>query len=166
MQTQHRLRLNGLHTKVEPFLTRHEITDIKAYSKLEWRNLVGCKIEMENREFLIDMASNYKKIDYLEMACEGDGIKDYFIRLDLNSTPMKFMARAQCMPTCMEHYPSKQENIDARFLCLCKEGKVDNLIHWRECRLYSSLKETDMLRSDVELTKFYSQVIQMRANAV
>ena len=69
MQTQHRLRLNGLHTKVEPFLTRHEITDIKAYSKLEWRNLVGCKIEMENREFLIDMASKYKK-DRLH----GDGL--------------------------------------------------------------------------------------------
>ena len=93
------------------------------------------------------------------MACE----EDYFLRFDLNSACLKFVERALCMPTCMEHNPSMQKSIDTGFLFLCKEGKVDNLIDWRECQMYYSFKETDRFRSDVELTEFYAQVIQMRA---
>ena len=106
LKTQKKLRLKGLHSEVEPFLIRHEISDIKSYSKLEWKALVRRKITMENREFLIDMARKYKKIDYLEMACEEEGMKDYFLRLDLNSACVKFMERALCIPPCMSRYPS------------------------------------------------------------
>ena len=42
VQTQHRLKLNGLYTEVEPSLIKHEkITNMTEYSKLGCKNLVG-----------------------------------------------------------------------------------------------------------------------------
>ena len=98
--------------------------------------MVKRKIEMDNREFLIESAMKYKKIDYLEMACEEYGMKEYFLSLDLYSSRIRFMERASCMPLCMSHQPSNQKYIDRGFICLCNEKKVDTLHHWRsECRL-------------------------------
>ena len=100
------------------------------------------------------------------MACEESGIKDYFLNLDLESARVKFMERASSMPYCMAHQPSNQEYINARFLCLCNEGKIDDLWHWRGgCHLYSKLKESNWLQTDQELTKFYSDIIKMRSEA-
>ena len=136
LQSQERLKLNGLHSEIEHFLIKHEISDVRRYSKTEWRALVKRKIEMDNREFLIESAMKYKKIDYLEMACEEYGMKEYFLSLDLYSSRIRFMERASCMPLCMSHQPSNQKYIDRGFICLCNEKKVDTLHQWRAlCRL-------------------------------
>ena len=120
---------------------------------------------MDNREFLIEQAKDYKKIDYLEMACEDYGMKDYFSRLDLKSACIRFQERASSIQKCMSHQPSNKEYIEAGFFCFCNEGKIDNPRHWRnECRLYSELKLSKKLQTDEELTKFYSDIIAMRSN--
>ena len=163
--SQRRLHLKGLHSEIEDFLIKHEISDVRVYSKAEWKALVKRKIEIDNREFLIDLSKSYKKIDYLEMACEDYGMKDYFHRLDLKSSRIRFQERASCISKCMSHQPSNKKFIEAGFICLCNEGQIDNLRHWRNgCRLYSELKSSNKLETDEELTKFYLDIIQLRSN--
>ena len=70
LEIQWRLQLPGLHNDVENFLIENEICDVKSFSKVEWKSLIRRKINLMNRDRLIEDARKYKKIDYLSMACE------------------------------------------------------------------------------------------------
>ena len=116
-----------------------------------------------NRGHLIEDARNYKKIDYLSMACEDYEMKEYFTTLDLNRARIKFRERAKCMKTCMTHFSSDQNYLKAMFECInCSEGKIDTLSHWRECTSFSKFRQHRNLDSDRNLVDYYQDIIQMR----
>ena len=160
---QQRLHLPGLHQDVGSFLKENEIFDAKSFSKVEWKTMIKRKIKSLNRANLIEAARNYKKIDYLSLACEEYETKEYFMNLDLNRARIKFRERAKCMKTCMTHFPSDFNNLKAGYECLsCKEGKIDTLSHWRECSSFSMFRKHRNLDLDHDLIDYYNDIIQLR----
>ena len=109
------------------------------------------------------MAKQYKKIDYISMACEDYEMKEYFLKLDLKGARIKFRERSKCMQTCMTHFSSDKKYLEAGFQCMsCNEGKIDTLLHWRDCVSHSQFRESRNLESDYDLVSFYQDIIQMR----
>ena len=134
LDTQVRLKFRGLHEEVSQFLSRHQVTDIRKFSKIEWKKYVNRKLRIENRDFLIQWSEKYKKVDSLSLACEEYERKDYFSKLNLAQSRIKFRERSKCMTTCRIDYPSDPGNIKAMFKCFHCD-KVDILSHWRECKV-------------------------------
>ena len=87
---QQNLQLPSILDEIVQFLNKHEINDVRNYSKRDWKFLIKQKIHFENREFLIESSQRYKKIDYLSLASEEYGLKDYFSELDLPKPRIKF----------------------------------------------------------------------------
>ena len=159
--SQERHQLRGLSQEVLPFLARHQVTDIKSYSKAEWKRFVKRNLKNENRDFLIQWSEKYKKVDSLSLACEDFERKDYFNQLNLAQSRLKFRERSKCMTTCKVDYPSDRDNVKSMFVCNhCTE--IDFLSHWRECPHYSEFRKSKSLDNDVDLVNYYQQIINLR----
>ena len=166
LQIQQRLHLRGLNEEVSQFLTEHEIYDVKQFTKVEWKRLVTNKIKIANREHLIELAKNYKKIDSVSLSIEELEIKDYFSELDLPRARMKFRERANCLKTCKRHYSNDLYNMKTMFLCdSCDSDSVDVTSHWRLCEQYEHLRQNKNLESDLDLMSYYQEVINFRLAA-
>ena len=107
---QQRLKLPGLQCEVESFLNKYEVTNIRSFTKQEWKVFVKDKIISENREYLLKWSEQYKKVDSLSLACEEFEIKPYFFKLNLAQSRLKFRERSKCMKFCRPHYPSDELN--------------------------------------------------------
>ena len=165
LEIQQRLHLRGILEEVEQFLNRHQIVDIRKFSKKNWKSFVKRTIESENREHLIESSKKYKKIDYLSMSNEDYGIKDYFLKYDLSRARLKFKERSQCMTTCKVHYQSDKQNLETMFICPQTQcDSIDTLLHWRKCRSYTHLRENRNLDDDFDLLNYYQDVINLRLN--
>ena len=111
-----------------PFLNKHEIIDIRKFTKKQWKTFVDAKISSENRNFLIEWSKNYKKINSLDLENEEYERKQYLYKLSLAQARIKFRERSKTMKLCRTHFSSDRSNFDAVFQCFhCP--KIDNLIH-------------------------------------
>ena len=79
---------------------------MKKFSKGQWKFFVKCTINLENPETIIKNAQQFKKIDYLALAGEEYGIKEYFSKLNLAEARLKLRVQAKCVKTCKMHCPS------------------------------------------------------------
>ena len=95
LDTQERHQLGGLSQDVRPFLARHQVIDIRSFSKTEWRKFVKRNLNIENRDFLIEWSEKYKKVDSLSLACEDYERKAYFDNLNLAQSRLKFRERSK-----------------------------------------------------------------------
>ena len=111
MMTQERLNYPSLKNEISHFLSKYEVVNVNSFSKATWRNLVRKKITEMNRNYLIEWSRSYKKLDYLSLANEEFGLKEYFTILGLDQARLKFRERAKCIKTCKVHFPSDWRNI-------------------------------------------------------
>ena len=54
LESQIRHKLGGIHEEVGSFLARHQVVDIKNFTKTDWRKFVNRVLRRENREFLVE----------------------------------------------------------------------------------------------------------------
>ena len=162
IEIQHSLHLPGIREEISEFLNRHEITNIRGFSKKDWKLFINKAIDNQNREYLIESSKKYKKINYLSLSEEDYGMKEYFLKYNLNMARIKFKERSNTMSQCKMHYPSDKNNLKTLFLC--PEGcmSFDTLLHWRSCRNYSHFRENRNLNIDYDLLKYYQDVIDLR----
>ena len=101
-------------------------------------NFVLRKVHHLNRDFLIDQAKRYKKLEHLAMAYEDYKMKDYFVKLDLHLARLKFHQRALTVKSCVTHFPSDRKFLEGGFFCPCKKKNKDimTLFHWRKCEMF------------------------------
>ena len=111
IEIQHRLHLPGITEEIIEFLNRHEITNIRGFSKKDWKLFVNKAINNENREYLIESSKKYKKIDSLSLSEEEYELKEYFTNYNLKMARLKFKERSSTMSHCKTHYPSDKNNI-------------------------------------------------------
>ena len=90
LKIQERLNFSNLRDEIKTFLNEFEIVDVTAFSKNSWKKFVSEKIVEKNRLILLEMAKDLKKVDYLSVACENYGIKEYFSDLSLDLARIKF----------------------------------------------------------------------------
>ena len=77
------LKLYSLKNEIDPFLTRHGVSEVASFSKVQWKHFVDVRISEENRLTLLEQAKGYKKLDSLSLACEEYKLKDYMINQNL-----------------------------------------------------------------------------------
>ena len=154
----------GLHLEVSHFLTKHEIIDVNSYSNSEWKKKISQLIADENREFHIENAKRYKKIDYVTLSCEEAGIKEYFSTLDLYQSRLKFKERAACMTSCKRQFSSLEENLKTSFFCnsCLSEEQIDVISHWRRCSSYLPYRMSRNLDDDSQLMSYYQDILNHR----
>ena len=78
LKIQQKFKFPSIENEPNHFLNKHEIIDVRSYSKSEWNDLICRKIDTENREFIINWSRKYKKIDTLSLECEEYEMKNYF----------------------------------------------------------------------------------------
>ena len=145
------------------FLNRYKIYNVRNFSKNEWKRFIERKLNDENRDFLLKWSETYKKVDSLSLACEEYERKDYFNKLNLAQSRLMFRSRSRCMPTCRMNYPSDQNNIKALFKCHhCHHVDRGGGSHWLECSFYAKFRISKSLDDDVDLLKYYQQIINLR----
>ena len=110
---------------------------------------------------LLDMAKSLKKVDYLSVACEDFGTKEYFSDLSLDLARTKFREVAQCMKTCRSHATSDRDNLPAMHRCFDCSSQ-DTISHWWVCEAYKHLRVNKSKESDRDICEFYQAVIQQR----
>ena len=161
MKTQEKLEFPSLRNEVHGFLAKFGIPDVTRFSKVGWKRFVKNSIHELNRIQLLDDIKQYKKLDFFELGSEEYKVKDYFSKLDLESSRMKFRVRSQTVTSCATHYPSDPENIRNMFECREKCTFIDSIFHWENSDCYKDLKMSNPT-TDQELCLFYKRVIQHR----
>ena len=107
------------------------------------------------------MVWEVQKVNSLSLACEEYTRKEYFSKLNLAQSRIKFRERNKCMTTCRVDYPSDLANIKAMFQCFhCDQ--IDTLSHWRECQMYAKFRESKSFDHDEDLVAYYQQIINFR----
>ena len=161
LKTQQRLNIYSLRDEVAPFLAKHEVSDVNTYSKEKWKLFVKRNISLDNRNYLLEQAKRFKKLDPLELSCEEYRMKDYFSNLNLADARLKFRIRSKCVNTCRTMYPSDENNIKAQFQCyFCP--KLDILSHWRSCPKFQHLRKNRSLSEEKDILDYYREIIQTR----
>ena len=155
------LNLPGIHVDVSPFLTEHEIIDVRAFSKKEWKTLITKLISSANRKSLIENSKRYKKLNHVSLSLEEYKLKDYFDNLDLARGRVKFKERSFSMTSCKRHFLN--EFVKSTYYCSgCNTESVDVLRHWGRCSGYSKFAQSRNLENESELLAFYIDVINFR----
>ena len=126
----------------------------------QWKNFVKSKIEFDIRDSLLESSKKYKKLDFLSLALEEEGIKKYFFNLDLAGSRMKFKERSNCVSTCKDSYRS--QNLTSMFCDFCTSKSICNLSHWRTCSGYSKLRISRDLSQDSHLVSYLQDIIELR----
>ena len=104
MMVQEDLNFLSLRDEVKSFLYKFEITDVTQFSKKRWKHFVNKSIRELNRLSLLEDLKSYKKVDFWSVSIEDFGMKDYFLKLNLSDSRLKFRARAQTMYECATSY--------------------------------------------------------------
>ena len=170
LSQQERFNLPSVFDDIQPFLTKYEVIDIKSFSKKEWALFVKKKLDIENREAILEISKKYKKLDHVSLALEKYEVKPYFHNLNLAQSRLKFRERSLTMNYCKLHFPSQKEFLKTAFVCSScidddNEGPFyDDLFHWRVCSGYAYLRISRNLDDDHQLTNYYRDIIQLRAS--
>ena len=163
LEIQEKFNFPGLREEIQPFLAKYNLTDVKSFSKGEWKKMIKKYIFEENASFLLNEMKKYKKNEVESFALEEFGLKKYFSYLNLEQARIKFRERMKCMVTCKTHFPSEPQFIKDMLQCPEPEcSKIDVLDHWKFCSAYDYLKQGRNFSRDVDLIEFYRAVISHR----
>ena len=117
-----------------------------------WKKKVIAYIKAKNKEDLLKMVSNYKKLDYMQWKDEEFERKEFFQTLDLEGIRWMMRITSGMVNTIRGNFKQKYRRIDQSITCQsCKEirGKnepdnnpIDTQIHvLDECEAYSDLRD-------------------------
>ena len=122
------------------------------------------KSTVKIKKFIINWSSKYKRINTLSLECEEFEIKDYFFKLSLEESRVKFRERSGCLKTCRTASPSDMDNIKTSYKCFHCNDIDMGPIHWISCSFYSKLITTKRLNlnDDAQLIKYYKDIIKIR----
>ena len=91
LKIQQKFYLPGLNVEVKHFLAKHQIIDVKDFSKQKWSKFVDHNVHSEIQKSLIEWSQKYKKLDTLSLECENYETKSYFFNLNLANSKMKLL---------------------------------------------------------------------------
>ena len=154
--------LPGLVSECDSFMTDLGIdNDPTVYTKNQWKKLVKGKVNLKNKNDLLNMIKSYKKLDYDKIVNEDYGEKSYLKTMNIFQARTCFAARAQTLRTVQMNFMHKPEYIHNNWKCKC--GEDDHQSHLPFCQSYAHLRDgLDLQRSDLDLVVYYQRVIRER----
>ena len=119
----------------------YSLSNIRSYSKQQWKCIVRKAVLIANRNDLLEKAKNYKKIDAHTMSQEQSTLKPYFRELNVPDARLYFAVRSKMTKTVQMNYKGVDKFRKNHWKCSCK---INVLIHIKKDRkkMYSK-KITD-----------------------
>ena len=152
----------GLMMECAELMEKYEITDVKKYTKIQWKRLVKKKVVDQNRADILDnVKSNYKKLDHEVLREENCDQKEYLTTLNLPDARLKFALRAKMTKCVQMNYKGEPKYIKNGWKC--QDCDVpDTQDHIIRCPCYKELRVGKNLSSDKDLVEYFRRVIQIR----
>ena len=116
---------------------------------------------MNIAKLLVTMKCKYKKLDHNKFAEENFELQPYLTDLQIHQARHKFRIRSFMTKTVKMNFPSDEGY--KRQLWKCQHcPNIDTQSHIQHCPAYEHLREGKNLDNDLDLVKYFQQVISMR----
>ena len=163
------LSLPGLYSECHSFLVQNQISDIRVFSKAQWKKLVKTKIDELNKAKLVEMTikKSYKKINLNALKEDDCSLKPYFMKLKVEDARLRFKMASNMTPTVAMNFQSERKFIARLWSCpscFVDEDKNarDTQQHILICKAYANLRIGRDLTNDKDLVDYMRNVINLR----
>ena len=174
-EVQKTLALPGLYQECHGFLVKCGVTEVKNYSKLQWKKMVKDEIFKMNKNHLLLQIKSYKKLSYETHERDTFERKEYLTKLNISQARLRFKLTCFMTPTVMMNFPSDVKFAHKLWTCSgCSEsysgGEVvgcrDTQQHIMICAGYAQLRHGRDLNKDKDLVEYFSKVIKKRQDII
>ena len=158
---QVKFSLPGLMTEMKEVLSEMEMPDMRKTSKSIWKNIVNKKMTEKNKTDLVKQSERYKKINTDEMKTENFERKSYLTSLRMDQARTKFKIKTKMLKNVKMNFKNDPKNVKKLWQCSECEH-IDSQEHILWCEGYKTLRANKDLSNDVDLTRYYQQVLLKR----
>ena len=131
-------------------------------SKLAWKRMVKKAIFEKNKKELLDQVErNYKKLEYEKLKEEKFEMKDYVKSMRMNDGRLHFQIRTKMVKNIAFNYSSDPKFSSQLWHCTHCD-RMDSQSHVLTCESYKFLREGKDLSSDLDLVKYFRDVLTLR----
>ena len=157
---QERFNMPSLIDECQEVLQELNISNIHEYSKYQWKRLVKTHMLNKNKAELIAECQHYKKISYSysEMFVR----QPYLSEMTVSEARMRFKIATSMVPTVQTNFKSDPAFTANKWTCSGCRKSLDTQAHILCCPGYTDLRSSLNLELDVDLVKYFQQVIQKR----
>ena len=114
VQREHDL---GLVAEVQPVLQEWNLNNIECYSKAQFKKILKNLIYEKNRKEILDWMRGYKKISLDKCKNKPHKMQDYFKKLNVQESRMKFRIDCFLVPTIRLNFKSNKKYKAEKWLC-------------------------------------------------
>ena len=156
--------LPGLYKECQGFLSQFGISDLKLYSKPQFKKIVKEKIHYLNKVKVLEMIGQkgYKKVDFNAMKKDNFELKSYLKELKVADARLKFKLVSSMTPTVKMNFQSDRvftKNLWTCSGCLKYRDTQKHILH---CDAYKSMRINRDLSKDTDLVSYFRDVINHR----
>ena len=168
----------SLFQEVGEHLANLGITTPEGISKRTWKQKIERYIFNRNKEDLIGMATNGKKVNSKDLLDDSFCRKPYFYQLDIEAARYRFRISSLLVHTIRGNYSGKYRKKNEPLTCpscrnqsnesnlnhsvINNEFPTDSQSHVLVCPAFSDLRENMDLEDDRELVEFFKSVVERR----
>ena len=175
-EIQAKLELPGLLKECQKFLVVNGVTNLRSYSKSQWKSFVTKKIKSMNRDDILNMMKPYKKISHQEHVNEQLQVQPYLKTMNIAQARMRFKLKTSMTPTVQMNFPSSEEFAKKLWTCVgCfstsagidkqVEGRRDTQAHIMVCPGYAEYRQNLDLEVDKDLVTYFGRVVKNRLDS-
>ena len=162
---QEHLGFPGLVHECKKLMKSYSLSNIRSYSKQQWKCIVRKAVLIANRNDLLEKAKNYKKIDDHTMSQEQSTLKPYFRELNVPDARLYFAVRSKMTKTVQMNYKGVDKFRKNHWKCV-KCGVPDTQEHIVQCPDYEHLRCGKDLTDTKQLVEYYRKVITVRESSM
>ena len=163
-ESQRKHNIRSLTSESRAYLAQLNVSesDLKSYSKLAWKKILGQKMKEKNRQDILDKMKGLTKFNYFEKKDEEYELKDYFKDMKLEDCRIMFGLKSKMTKSVKTHFFS--DPIFAKDLWTCQHcQKIDSIEHIKICPFYADLREQYDVACDFQLTQYFKGVLELRS---
>ena len=158
---QKELHLPGLVKECEAFLIENGIYNIEQYTKIQWKKVVKQIIFKLNKDELVLMSKNYKKIDF-DSEIDSSTRHLYLSSFHVHDARLLFKIRSKMVPTIQMNFPRDKNYAANLWSCSGCNTHRDTQTHVLSCESYRHLREGLNLDDDRDRVSFFRSLLSLR----
>ena len=136
------------------------IEDNITITKCQWKTMVKLAVHSKYEEQIKKKMSNYSKLKDGPMMSENFEEKTYLTDMSMANARTNFRIRSKMTKVRMNQ---RSDKLNSKQLWKCAEcGNIDTQSHIVWCPFFASLREGKSLDSDIDLVKYFQQVLKIR----
>ena len=172
LNVQTRMSLPGLAQECQEWLVRFKISEVKGYTKAQWKNIIKRNIRACNKDDILNqIKTSYKKLRFEDYKDEKFKTQPYLSTLNISDARTRFKIKSLMTPTIKMNFPSDPGYTRDLWNCPgCSEdgdvaGCRDTQSHVLICPGYAFLRHDIDLSQDKNLVRYFKEVIKIRLDS-